>query len=795
MHSSFLAECRREMESIGLVLSDIIADGRDHRCGTVGKERGRDGSYIVYIDVVPVLCCCNWRTGERTSYSIKEDKILTRAERELVSARIKEAKLRYEEELRRRQEKAAVQAVKIWNNAQYATKDFSYLQKKCIESYGLKVTYNNRLIIPILNSEQKIQSLQFISEDGKNKNFLKDGKVKGGYYRIYDNSNNNALPICIGEGYATMASVHIATKYECYIAFSASNLRAIAEMVRTRYPDREIIVCADNDCASEINIGVQKSTEAAIAVQGRVAIPPSVDGKSLDFNDIHISSGLEAVKNCVVQTAHPQWEEVIPFSDISLPTVSHDALSPIFNSFCEGVSEALQVPYELPFVNVLAVVSTAVQGKFCVRVRDGYREPLNLYLIAPLPPSELKTPTMRLCKYPLECFERDLNAREKTEAIQTQIEQQLLSKQIETLRSQILKATEEAQRSEKIQELIELETQRLDSPPKFTRLLADDATPEALGQLLAENDGKMSHIEAEATLLDNIAGRYSNGKANIDVLLKSYSVEPLRVDRRHSEPLYVSQPHLTVCITPQPYALQARSSSEVFRGRGLDARFLYLLPQSRVGYRKLEPAPLAESAKKAYEDHVRALLEIPQQYTDQQLQPYVLELTPDAYSVWLDFSHTVEMSLRLGGELASLQDWGGKIRGNSIRLSGILHCMRYSNPQDSPVTAETMEAACELGRVFIAHARAMYRLMGESDEVTDAKKALRWIQASQHKVFSIRDCQHALKGILETSVQTQRAVAVLEERHYVALLESTEPKRAGRPSSPQYRVNPAAFKN
>jgi len=57
------------LTNAGLCPEDIIADGCIHRCGTVGKERGKDGAYVLYPDFPISGHYWNYRTGEDASWS------------------------------------------------------------------------------------------------------------------------------------------------------------------------------------------------------------------------------------------------------------------------------------------------------------------------------------------------------------------------------------------------------------------------------------------------------------------------------------------------------------------------------------------------------------------------------------------------------------------------------------------------------------------------------------------------------------------------------------------------------
>jgi phage/plasmid primase-like uncharacterized protein len=117
--------------------------------------------------------------------------------------------------------------------------------------------------------------------------------------------------ILLAEGYATAASIHMATGQTVVAAFTAHNLQPVAEILREQYPDAEITICADNDhhLVEQINgtpignVGLKKAKEAAAAICATVAVPKfnseEILRRYIDFNDLHKSRGLEAVSKQV----------------------------------------------------------------------------------------------------------------------------------------------------------------------------------------------------------------------------------------------------------------------------------------------------------------------------------------------------------------------------------------------------------------------------------------------------------------------------------------------------------------
>lgn len=223
----------------------------------------------------------------------------------------REAKFKAETDLlASRRKVAADKAASIWNTSASALEvtqprasEHRYLKLKGIQPHGAKVfrgsltisgmDCNGSIMLPMkLNG--KITSLQFINRDSE-KRFLPDGE-KGGYLI---GKIEVRKPICIAEGFATGASIHEATRYAVVVAFDAGNLRKLAESLRAKNPDMEIVLCADDD---ETGTGQRKAIEAAQAVGGLLAMPvfgeqrlPGVK----DFNDMATLTGLDSVKQAI----------------------------------------------------------------------------------------------------------------------------------------------------------------------------------------------------------------------------------------------------------------------------------------------------------------------------------------------------------------------------------------------------------------------------------------------------------------------------------------------------------------
>ncbi len=100
-------------------------------------------------------------------------------------------------------------------------------------------------------------------------------------------------PLLICEGWATGASLHMATGHTVIAAMDAGNLLPVAEALRARFPEADLVLVADNDTKPDrdTNPGVEAARKAALAVDARLAVPETPG----DANDLFCAEGPAAV--------------------------------------------------------------------------------------------------------------------------------------------------------------------------------------------------------------------------------------------------------------------------------------------------------------------------------------------------------------------------------------------------------------------------------------------------------------------------------------------------------------------
>lgn len=346
----------------------------------------------------------------------------------------------------------------------------------------------------------------------------------------------------------------------------------------------------------------------------------------------------------------PSFPTIISLDDVSLPDFPIESLPAPLSDMVNAVAKATETPVELGAMIGLATVAACCQNIFEVSVDAGYREPLNVWTVVALESGNRKSKVHQKMTEPLRKKERQLCEQSKETIAQAESERATMKERVKVLRARLANSADSADYAERSiaqEEITRLESSMPDVPIP-PRLWVQDITPEKLGALMADNQERLALLSDEGGLFDILAGRYSNGIANLDTFLQAHAGSPVRVDRGGRPPVVMHHPALTIGLSPQPGVLRGLSGKAGFRDRGVLARFLYALPTSPLGYRSLKTEPVPDATAKSYDAMVEALLNMEpakSEYGDPV--PFLIQLSDDAQRVWQEFAELVEVNMRV----------------------------------------------------------------------------------------------------------------------------------------------------
>lgn len=203
------------------------------------------------------------------------------------------------------QEAAAAEAAILWAGASDEGAS-PYLQHKGVQGFGVRHMHDGWLLVPVRDAAGRLWNVQRIApavlaNGGPSKLFLKGGR-KSALWHVLGQLEGAAV-VLVAEGYATAASLHMATGWPVAVAFDAGNLLHVAKALHAQWPGALLVVCGDDDVVTEArtgrNAGRQKAEAAADAVHGVAVFPAALPEGGSDFNDMHQAHGLQAVQACV----------------------------------------------------------------------------------------------------------------------------------------------------------------------------------------------------------------------------------------------------------------------------------------------------------------------------------------------------------------------------------------------------------------------------------------------------------------------------------------------------------------
>ena len=247
---------------------DIIADGLIHRFALLNDDSGeKSGAYCIYSEHWPIGWAEDWHVGASIDWRYNSDNIpkdqLDFLNSQDFKDKVAASKKKWEQQKIIQHNSAAIKAREIFNNSDYAPEDNPYLQAKHVFPYGVKISSEGSLIIPLRNINGEIRSLQFIYPDGV-KRFLLDSSTNGVFWSVaLDAVNDNNNVILLGEGFATMAKAYELTNKPCVAGISCSGLKQVAIDLRLLFPHCKIICLADNDWQTNIKSGFNPGIKAA----------------------------------------------------------------------------------------------------------------------------------------------------------------------------------------------------------------------------------------------------------------------------------------------------------------------------------------------------------------------------------------------------------------------------------------------------------------------------------------------------------------------------------------------------
>lgn len=516
--------------------------------------------------------------------------------------------------------------------------------------------------------------------------------------------------------------------------------------LKTGLPEKEIIQCIDN----AFNYVAENRAKTASAF------------KSEYFNEYAPVTSEDEL---------PAWEEPILEKILKAPEIPENLLPDRIKGVLTELAASLQVDLGLTLIIALSIASACVQGHVKVAVFNSWIINVNLYVIGIAESGERKSGIINFLSRPLlEWDEKQVQASQD-KIIEHQIQTEMWSSRYKKLTAQEVLSENEKK------EVVELK--KLITEPQIgaTHIMVNDATPEALVKYLASNDGCGAIIADEGGLFKTLAGLYSNGQANTDLILKAWDGTPYSQIRVGRPDCYIKSPLLTFGILAQPAVIKKMLEKEAFTDNGFKERFIFYQPESKLGLRKSNPPDITEEQKNCFSAVMTKLLTL-----RENNQLIELTLSEQAQEKRQKLGKQLEdmFNRKIGKQYPAFVS---KLQEKIVRISALYHLIN-KGVNDTIIDATDFGKACALGKIFLHHFDKIMSLNTASEEQKLERDVISWILNQKVSQFRKSELTTAFKDkckakSLETILNT------LIDKHIISL-----PIKYGHKTL-MYNINPA----
>ena len=275
----------RAMQAAGVKPAEDIASrlircsGNLIRFPCVGEKRHkRNGFAVIHLDSKPAGVFGNWAIQVKGKWSA-DGPATSKQQRQIISTQ----KFAADQQVRQRQLSVAQRAAAILLDSEPAENGHPYLKAKGIDGIGL-YQRKGQILAPMTDVFGKVWNLQQITPTGS-KYYLTGGLKSGAFWSLglllKDPGFLDPMLIYMGEGVATMLAVHLTTHQPVIAAMDTGGLLTCAAQIQRRFPRSKIVICADDDAATQQRIGKNPGLEAAMkaaaAASGLLVLPKGIE--------------------------------------------------------------------------------------------------------------------------------------------------------------------------------------------------------------------------------------------------------------------------------------------------------------------------------------------------------------------------------------------------------------------------------------------------------------------------------------------------------------------------------------
>jgi putative DNA primase/helicase len=548
-----------------------------------------------------------------------------------------------------------------------------------------------------------------------------------------------------------------------------------------------------------MNTGIEKAHEAALAVDGIVAVP-ELDGRKCDFNDLHREKGPEAVRAAIAAATRQEapgkpadgsdgWPDPEPLPELPpVAPLDYSHLPPVLRAYVKDIAERMQCPADFVAVACVAMMGAAIGRKIGIRPKraDDWTVVPNQWAMIVGRSGIMKSPALAEALAPLRKMQVDA-FKDHEQALQDfETESKLHKLRIDEAGKKARKLLQKGNHEAASLELANAQSDEKEAPTA-KRYIVIDSTVEALAETLEENPGGVLVYRDELSGWLRSLEKEGQQEALAFYLVAADGDKSFTTDRigrgrgRHIEAVCVS---IVGGIQPGVLGGYVRETQRGGAGDdGLLQRFgLMVYPNVSPTWVNVD-RPGDHEARAAMHGLVSRLCNLTPQKIGAEADQYkpimFLRFTADAQEMFNDWRAELEGRIRSADEHPAVVSHLAKYRKLVPGLALINHLCEDGT---GPVTETALARAVQFSEYLETHARRVYSYASRPD-LEAAKTVVAKIKLGKIKpVFRLREIYNNGWSALTTPEEARAAVRMLRDYGYVREVETEPDRTGGRPS-------------
>jgi Protein of unknown function (DUF3987) len=443
-----------------------------------------------------------------------------------------------------------------------------------------------------------------------------------------------------------------------------------------------------------------------------------------------------------------------------------NALGPVLGPAAAAISNKVQAPEAIAAQSVLAAASLVAQAHADVMLPYGQTRPLSLYLATVAGSGDRKSSADNEAIWPIRKYERTMK-----EAYERDIQVWLIEVCAWKAEKKKIESNRQFGFEERRDELKALGPEP--RPPLHPFLTVPDPTVEGLTKAWVSAPASLGVFTAEG-------GQFVGGHGmSVDQRLKTAATysqiwdgQPVKRVRAGDGVTILSGRRLSMHIMIQPEAATTFLGDSLLRDQGLLSRVLVAAPASIAGGRLFrEPAADDDATIQRYGARLLSILERSWPLApgkDNELEPRVLSIDPEATAIWRAFYDHVERQSGPTGDLAPVRDFASKAAEHAARIAGVLTVI--GDDAASTIQTGEMRSAVALMDWYVNEVLRMHSCRVDP-HLLRAHQLLEWLTAQtadrNSDTIPFRDILRFGPNAVRVKQRAEEAILVLVEHEWI----------------------------